>query len=556
MDRTLWLLLWLRFRGWQRRMRSSLYTTKGLLFALAGVLFLLPCMCGWIGSFFLLQADGDGTDRLEAVQRFGPLALLGMSLLNVVTASGERAVVAFTPAEVNYLFAGPFSRRQLLGFKLLIQLLSLLVLSALMLLMSSFLRLEAGSIWLRYLGIVLAMVFMQLLAVALGFLAAAIGARAFNRGRKLVLGLLLGVLLFSFLRLGGEALQQNSQTLLIRLEQSVSLQAILTPFRWFILAITAERFWPDFAYYGGLGLAIDLGMLLLVFVLDVHYLESAAAASERIYAQLQRLRSGGPAAVMLRSTTRYRFHMPGLPRWGGVGPVAWRQLTTVPRSRASFVLAMMLLPLLAIPVLASLNESLRDSPAPGLLLGAQVIALTVFLSPFVAFDFRGDLDHMDLLKSLPIGSVPLVTGQLLVPVLLISLIQGIGLIVIALSIEHAAVLQTAATALAFVLPFNFLLFAVENLLFLLFPTRTVMPTGVDVQAMGRQALLTLAKMLGMGLVSTTAAMIGLVCYLLLGRSMVAAVTAAWLVVAGFAAGLVPLVAWAFRRFDVARDTPP
>jgi hypothetical protein len=53
----------------------------------------------------------------------------------------------------------------------------------------------------------------------------------------------------------------------------------------------------------------------------------------------------------------------------------------------------------------------------------------------------------------------------------------------------------------------------------------------------------------------TAALVGGIGYFVLGGSWVAFGAGVWLVVAGAALGTVPLVAWAFRRFDVARDTP-
>ena len=56
--------------------------------------------------------------------------------------------------------------------------------------------------------------------------------------------------------------------------------AILEPFRWFVRAFTAQRVWPDFVRWAGLGLAADVGLLMVVFALDAHYLESAAAACE------------------------------------------------------------------------------------------------------------------------------------------------------------------------------------------------------------------------------------------------------------------------------------
>ena len=52
-----------------------------------------------------------------AAAPFAPLALFGFTLLFVFTSAGEAAIY-FTPAEVDLLFAAPFTRRELLIYKL------------------------------------------------------------------------------------------------------------------------------------------------------------------------------------------------------------------------------------------------------------------------------------------------------------------------------------------------------------------------------------------------------------------------------------------------------
>ena len=49
---------------------------------------------------------------------------------------------------------------------------------------------------------------------------------------------------------------------------------------------------------------------------------------------------------------------------------------------------------------------------------------------------------------------------------------------------------------------------------------------------------------------------GLVAQLVVGFLLALDVNSVLIVLAGFAAGLVPFIVLAFRRFDVARDTPP
>ena len=104
--------------------------------------------------------------------------------------------------------------------------------------------------------------------------------------------------------------------------------------------------------------------------------------------------------------------------------------------------------------------------------------------------------------------------------------------------------------------YNFVLFGLDNLLFLLFPTRVMVTTPGDFQAMGRNVLAQFTKTLGVGAAVFVATVCGVVVYLLSGRNVLAAAAAAWLAAAACAAALVPLVGWAFTFYDVARDAPP
>ena len=74
--------------------------------------------------------------------------------------------------------------------------------------------------------------------------------------------------------------------------------------------------------------------------------------------------------------------------------------------------------------------------------------------------------------------------------------------------------------------------------------------------MGRLTLSYLAKMIIVGLAVGIATLVGVLIYYLLGRSLPAALVGAWLVLVGFCVGVIPLIVLGFRRFDVARDTPP
>jgi hypothetical protein len=177
------------------------------------------------------------------------------------------------------------------------------------------------------------------------------------------------------------------------------------------------------------------------------------------------------------------------------------------------------------------------------------------MSTLLTFDFRGDVERMDLLKALPLRPVPLVLGQLFAPVAFVSVVQAGALLAVAATGTTDVVSYGLTAALPFVVPFNFILCAIDNLLFLLFPSRTQAGSISDFQLMGRYVLLNLAKFLILSFAAVAAMLAGLPVYFVFGNVVIALVVA-WLVLAAVGAGLVPLLALAFTRFDVARDTPP
>jgi hypothetical protein len=108
---------------------------------------------------------------------------------------------------------------------------------------------------------------------------------------------------------------------------------------------------------------------------------------------------------------------------------------------------------------------------------------------------------------------------------------------------------------AMVVPFNFVAAAVENLVFLWFPVRAVPTMAVDVQFMGRQWLFFGMKTLLMAGAAVVAGGVGTIVYFAAGRHMFPTLVSAWIMLGLAGAAMVPLVARAFVKFDVTRDTP-
>jgi len=165
--------------------------------------------------------------------------------------------------------------------------------------------------------------------------------------------------------------------------------------------------------------------------------------------------------------------------------------------------------------------------------------------------FRGDLDRMDWLKSLPIRPAAIVWGEISGVVLLLSLLQGLTLLA-AWGLYRSAH-EVFAAGLVFLVPVNLLVFGIENLIFLVFPMRMTPTTAGDFQFLGKYLLLTMLKM-GTVCVSLALVAAGAILYLLIPRLSIVLSFSLLLLVA-LDAVILYLATVAFVRFDVSRDTP-
>src|SRR5262245_5665480 len=416
MPRALWLLFRLRLTGWFRRIVMTFGTTKGALLTIFSLLV--------VGSWLMMTCvgatvsggEGVGLDTLEKVNRFAPFAFLAYCALILSSSSG--VPIHFSPAEIQFLFSGPFTRRQLLTYKLVNQFLLSLIF---VIFMSVGLRHIAGSILQAFVTAFLRFTFMQMFALAVSFVSATIGELAYSRTRKIILIALVLAVAWA----AGKALRHDGQTgdlldTLERIEQSQILQWIVTPFRWYVRVLTVRQFWPDFVQWAGTCLAINCGMVALVYLLDASYLESTAVASERRYARVARMRSAGTLGAASVKAGKVRFSLPMLPWLGGAGPIAWRQLVAGTRSYRGFAIMLIAATIGGIgPAIATSSNDNGAEFLPWVLAGTGLF-MSMLLGQFFAYDFRSDVDRIEVLKALPVSAWKIVAGQMITPVLLTS----------------------------------------------------------------------------------------------------------------------------------------
>ncbi|HWE03223.1 MAG TPA: putative ABC exporter domain-containing protein [Tepidisphaeraceae bacterium] len=530
----LYKLIGLQFGAAGRRMiRGARSPGRVLVFLLGGVICIL-----WLFSTLLTLRHRSDPNWIRAIM---PLALLGICFMTAITSAGDKAI-AFTPGEVDQLFPGPFTRRELLGYKLIKSTLAA-VLTALVLSVAMF---RHARWWPAcFFGVFMSLLFVQWFSIALLLGGQAIGTSAHTRIRKFVL-LGAGIVFIVGARPWFAAGLHSGKAAVYQFRVSPIGHALLAPLDPFGELMTAANALTTlkFAFVTAI---INGALLSIVFMLDAHYVETAIAASERRYAKLQRVRAGSFLSMGVGKTSQW--HLPRLPWLFGAGPIAWRQLTTAARSSRGLLMLLAIVAVGAAPALANVGPGMNVIQ---LLLGVMAW-LTFLCSSMFSFDFRGDIDHIEAIKALPLRGWAVTIGQLVAPVLLLTIFHFLLLGIAAATIHSRRDILLAAIALA--LPFNTILFEAENLVFLLFPSRPAAVSPGDFQVLGRKFIFLLGRML----VVATACIVALIpaglTYILTGGRLRAATAVCWLFLAAEGAILVPVIAIAFRRFDPSIDTP-
>lgn len=542
MSQALWLLLRLQLGGWIRYLGVNLRTIRGALLALVGLAVFVP----WLFAVLIGSNSGNGIEPTNML-RYGPAGLILYCILNVLFSSHERAIY-FTPAEIQFLFAGPFGRKQILGYKLI---LTLLVGAPAVVFMGLIFRVRHGWWPTTFLGTLFLFVFMQLFTMSLGLLANTLGEKLYARSRVLTL-VLLGVVLvaglFQAWRIAptGELREVGDAIL-----DTTAWNLLTYPLRAFFEVMLATHLSTDLFRALGVSLLVLGGLVVLIFTLDAEYLESTAASSARIYARIQQMRGRQVSVEEVGAPGKSpRWSLPDFPFWGGIGPIFWRQLTSGMRGLGRVLILLGVLgAVLFFPLLSSSGKA-REVVLPSLIgLG---VWMSIFLTTVIPFDFRGDIDRIAVLKTLPVVPWRIVVGQILTPTLILLVLQLMALgAILLIAPEYWKSIVAVAI---YVPPFCFFLVALDNLLFLLFPVRIMAATPGDFQAMGRNVLLAVGKMLALGIVGGMAALVGVLAWLITQRVEVG-VVAGWPIVVTAGGLLVPLNSLAFSWFDVGRDTP-
>ncbi len=482
------------------------------------------------------------------VQPYLPLMLLAVTIA-IVSGAASDAAIAFTPAEIDFLFPAPFKRRELLVYKLAKLFLGSL-LTACFLSISCMLFLGP---WLSaFVGIFLTLIFINLIAIVLALARQIVAEQAYTLTRKVVVAVVGTLAAVGVAQVLLQTSLGDISSLATRFRATGTGRVILAPFEVFGHAIMAPSVVPDLLGWGAAAAAIDFGLLMLVFKLDVDYLEAAAAISQKLYERMQKARKGGGFATS-SSAVAARLPIPVLPWLGGAGPLAWRQLLIAIRT-SRFLVVFTAVCAIGILVLAFFlsrgnEKAAMITPAVGL----SFVSYTTFLfSMQLPFAFRGDIDHIDYLKTLPVRRLALAGGQLTGGVVVLAAVQIIVLAAVIIGKGDPRIVMTGG---AFLLPLDVIMLGVSNFLFLLYPVRMGPSNSADFQLMARLMLLMLLQFLILILCVGIPAALGAIVFFASNLGLTASAVTAWLALVAELPFVVLAVSWAFERFDPSVDTP-
>jgi putative ABC exporter len=535
--------------------------------------YLAALLLGLAYLWFMIIAQrpaSGATDQADArwLELVGALALLGAVAWGWIFGV-ERRVLAFTPAEVAFLFSGPVSRRGLIQFKLLHSQLIILFNALLWTLILSRERFGVSP-WLRVISIWVLLTTLSFHRLGASFVRTSLAehGRLGLRHRVVSLGILGGVLIaltwsiadalpqivdaradspFSFLSAIGEAASKPLPT------------ALTYPFRVMVRPLTAHTL-SD--WLSALWPALILLALHYVWVVraDSAFEEAAAEVSLRRARMLSEREGARVPGARTRATTTaplFRLAPSGWP----AGAILWKNLVAVTRRRRVRSAALALASVGVIVTVLSFEPAGTAAGIAGWLLVLWAGIMIVIGPQWVRNDLRGDLLKLDLLRSYPVRGWSVVLAEVGASTSLLTVIQ-LSLLVIGYlaflgnetmlpDLEERTLLLLAAF---FFLPgINLLGMLIQNGAALLYPAWVHLGSGRPggVEALGQNFLMMVAFVALLALALVLPVVIGGGALLLLQAALgVWAVVPAGILalsIIGYEAAL--MVEWLGRLFE-------
>ena len=420
----------------------------------------------------------------------------------------ERRVLAFSPADVTFLFPGPVTRRGLVSYKLLRAQLVVLFNTLLWTLLLS--REEfGGSTWLRALSLWVLLTALSMHRIGASFVRSSLIEHGTTGLRFRIVSLVPAITgitvlvwtlwravpdLLTALRGGGP---DNLFAALSAVTNQPPLAWILLPVELVVRPLTAPT---SAAWLAALGPALGILALHVVWVIR----SDAAFEEAALEHTLARARRETPTVGSRADSSKFAVRR--LPRWlhlqptgWPAGAILWKNLVTVFRARPVRRVLAVSLAAGIVSALLSFGSGASVSDLVGSLALIWSV-LMLFVGPqWIRNDLRTDLARFDLLRSYPLPGASLVAAEVAGSAIVITGIQ-LGLLVFAylaflgdenspLTLyERSLALLAAAVYLP---PVNYIGMLIQNGGALLFPAwvRSGPERAGGVEALGQNMLL-------------------------------------------------------------------
>jgi putative ABC exporter len=457
-----------------------------------------------------------------------PQILVGARWLELVGAIGvigallwgwifgvERRVLAFSPAEVTFLFSGPVTRRGLVQYKLLRNQILILFNSLLWTLILARERFGASP-WLRAISIWVLLTTISFHRLGASFVRTSL----LEHGRIALRHRIVSLVLLGSLLIGVAWSVQNAlpdlaagwagglTTFLDALTDASDRplpRVLLAPFRAMVRPLAAHTL-GDWVHAAGPALCLLVLHYIWVIRADAAFEEAAAEASLR-RARLSARASATPSLAHRRLPALFRLAPLGWPAQA----ILWKNLLAVVRTRRARNTAAALAVAAMVAGLLSFEAGGSVADVAGWL-AATWAGLSVVIGPqWVRNDLRSDLLKLDLLRSYPLAGRAVLAAETAASTAVLTALQ-IGLLLVAyfafLGNTHmypSLGLRTLAlaTAVACLPGINYLGLLIQNGAALLFPAWIHLGSGRPggVEALGQNMLIIVAysALLGVGL---------------------------------------------------------
>lgn len=438
------------------------------------------------------KASLHGGDPSLVPDAFWPM--LGAAILFIATMllawvmPDSRAAIAFTEAEIAFLFPAPIARRTLIIHKLLKSQFALLLISLFFTLITG--RFRAGAdAWFRMGGWWVILNTLNMHRIGASFALQRLRERGMANWTRRILALLV----IAAVALGVEATRRSLPPLptepaalalwLPQLASAGPLQYVLVPFRYVVspyfahtLASFLAALWPA------------LGIMALHFIwvvrADVSFEEAAIASARKRATFLAAHRRGENPLLTGKGKAKIPLWRLGLT---GFAPFAflWKSLLRFGGRRSLALWAIFFTALAG--AAWYLRGHVTEKPTTGIVILAATIGLGCYLSllfslitlgQHAAKQLRQGIADMDLLKTYPIPGWQLALGELLGPLLLGALLQWaaiaigtfLGTTLLAKHADAQRVIWLIAAGLALLLPMlNIAMSILPSAAALLFP---------------------------------------------------------------------------------------